>query len=42
MLGMHMGRVPAPSAAEDAVAESGERATFDTEDYYRYKARLCR
>lgn len=33
MLGMHMGRVPAPSAAEDAVAESGERATFDTEDW---------
>lgn len=28
-----MGRVPAPSAAEDAVAESGERATFDTEDW---------
>ena len=33
MLGMHMGRVPAPSAAEDAVAESGECATFDTEDW---------
>lgn len=33
MLGMHMGRVPAPSAAEDAVVESGERATFDTEDW---------
>ena len=33
MLGMHMGRVPAPSAAEDAGVESGERATFDTEDW---------
>lgn len=33
MLGMHMGRVPAPSAAEDAVAEGGECATFDTEDW---------
>ena len=33
MLGMHMGRVPAPSAAEDAVAESGERVNFDTEDW---------
>ena len=33
MLGMHMGRVPAPSAAEDAVAEGGERVNFDTEDW---------
>lgn len=33
MLGMHMGRVPAPSAAEDAVVESGERVNFDTEDW---------
>ena len=33
MLGMHMGRVPSPSAAEDAVAESGERVNFDTEDW---------
>ena len=28
-----MGRVPAPSAAEDAVVESGERVNFDTEDW---------
>lgn len=33
MLGMHMGRVPAPSAAEDAVGSGGERVNFDTEDW---------
>lgn len=33
MLGMHMGRVPAPSAAEDAAGPGGERVNFDTEDW---------